>query len=206
MKALAQSNAYNDVMSTIGDLAMVNVAWAVCCLPIVTAGASTAALYEVARDIHEGNDAHVLRKFLTAFRRRLGTSIAVTLVVEAFWALAMFDLWYITHRLSDVTFASLAYGICAAVIAVIAAGLSFVFPVMARSGLTVGAQIRQSFAVALAHPLIAFAIMVLNAIPFAVLLFVPGGPVLAGALWGIVLTGCTAWLVIALMRRAAIIR
>ncbi|OZG57339.1 transferase [Bifidobacterium tissieri] len=205
MKAFAQGSAYNDVMSTIGDLAMVNVAWAVCCLPVVTAGASTGALYDVARAIHDGDDAHVLRRFAAAFRRRIGTSIGITVIIGAFWALALFDLWYLTHGLTNIDIASLAYGICATVIALVAAGLGFVFPLMSRSDRGAGAQIRRSFAVAIAHPLVALAILALNALPFIVAMIAPGGPVLAGTLWGIVLTGCTAWVVIALMKRSDII-
>lgn len=41
MSIFQQDNPFNDFMSHIGDMALVNVAWAVCSLPIVTIGAST---------------------------------------------------------------------------------------------------------------------------------------------------------------------
>lgn len=44
-----EDNPYNVVMSTIGDLAMLSVAWFVGSIPIVTIGISTSAACEVAR-------------------------------------------------------------------------------------------------------------------------------------------------------------
>ena len=42
-----QDNAFNRVMTRIFDLALLNILWTVCCLPVITIGASSIALYTV---------------------------------------------------------------------------------------------------------------------------------------------------------------
>ena len=49
----SQDNPFNDLMSTIGDMAMISVAWTVCSIPVVTIGASTSAACEVARELQK---------------------------------------------------------------------------------------------------------------------------------------------------------
>lgn len=52
----SQDNPFNDLMSTIGDMAMISVAWTVFSIPVVTIGASTSAACEIARELQEGSD------------------------------------------------------------------------------------------------------------------------------------------------------
>lgn len=51
----SQDNPFNDFMSTVGDMAMISIAWTICSIPVVTVGASTAAACEVARELQSGS-------------------------------------------------------------------------------------------------------------------------------------------------------
>lgn len=52
------------------DYLLLNVLWLLCCLPAVTAPAATAAMFEVIRSRHRGEEhGGVVRGFLTAFRQ-----------------------------------------------------------------------------------------------------------------------------------------
>ncbi|OZG68590.1 YesL family protein [Bifidobacterium eulemuris] len=205
MQIFKQDSPFNEFMSRIGDLAMINVAWIICCLPIVTIGASTGAMYEVTRRLHENDDAHVLRAFLAAFRRRFTVSLALTLIALAFVALASFDLWWLTKGVPDAPYAPVVYGATIAVATVAWAGFGFVFPVMARSTLSAMAQIRQSFRVAVAHPLTTVATLFLNALPWIIAVAVPGGLAFTVFFYGLLLSAVTAYIVVYLMLRAGMI-
>ncbi|OZG66700.1 transferase [Bifidobacterium hapali] len=205
MKIAQQDNPFNTFMSRVGDLAMINIAWAVCCLPVVTIGASTAAMFEVVRCLHEDNDAHVLKRFISALTRRFAASFALELIAAVFLALGTFDLWYLTKLSPDTTFASLAYGVIIAIALIVAIGAGFVFPVTSRSKLSVGAQIMQSFRIAIAHPVVALAVFALNALPVVIATFVPGGLFPVVFFWGLLLAAASAWLTIYLMLGAGII-
>ena len=78
-----EDNPYNVVMSTIGDLAMLSVAWFVGSIPIVTIGISTSAACEVARTMQEARDHGIFRGYIAAFRRRISTNFALSLIIAA---------------------------------------------------------------------------------------------------------------------------
>lgn len=205
MNIFNQDNPFNEFMSRIGDLAMLNIAWIICCIPIVTIGASTTAMFEVVRSLHEGHDAHVIQQFRKALTRRFGISLVLEFIAAVFIGLAMFNLWYLTKQVSNVDLASVSYGITIAVTLIILAGVGFVFPLASRSKLGVGAQIKQSLGVAAAHPLTALEILILNAAPIAIAIFVPGGLSFVVFFWGLLFTACSAWVIVYLMLKAGII-
>ena len=57
------------LMGAIGDLVVLNILWLLCCLPVVTAGASTLALFAIVHKIAAGEDYRTAAGFFKAFRR-----------------------------------------------------------------------------------------------------------------------------------------
>ena len=152
----SQDNPFNDLMSTIGDMAMISVAWTVCSIPVVTIGASTSAACEVARELQTGSSKGIFRSFWAAFKRRFPTNLALTAILALFWGLALFDLWYLSTQSGNTV--AILYGVTLAVIAVIGSLFAFILPLSGRSKLSVGEQIKQSVKLALMRPHIAFAV------------------------------------------------
>ena len=177
-----EDNPYNMFMNTVGDLAMLSVAWAVCSLPIVTIGASTAAACEVARSMQEGRDNGIFRGFWKAFKRRFGTTMALTAIIACVWALAAFDLWFLS-RPSGIA-------------------LAFVLPLTGRSKLSVVEQIKQSARLAVLKPMVAIAVFVLDILPIALLATVPGAIMWVPLLWAMLGVGVSAWLQMRMIRKA----
>lgn len=134
----SQDNPFNDLMSTIGDMAMISVAWTVFSIPIVTIGASTSAACEVARELQTGSSKGIFRSFWAAFKRRFPTNLALTAILALFWGLALFDLWYLSTQSGNTV--AILYGVTLAVIAVIGSLFAFILPLSGRSKLSVGEQ------------------------------------------------------------------
>lgn len=195
-----EDNPYNMFMNTVGDLAMLSVAWAVCSLPIVTIGASTAAACEVARSMQEGRDNGIFRGFWKAFKRRFGTTMALTAIIACVWALAAFDLWFLSRQSGNTV--SVVYGITVAVFAILGIALAFVLPLTGRSKLSVVEQIKQSARLAVLKPMVAIAVFVLDILPIALLATVPGAIVWVPLLWAILGVGASAWLQMRMIRKA----
>lgn len=92
---MAKWNVDNPVfqaMGRLGDIVVLNLAWALCCLPVVTAGASTAALLTVARRLVSGEECPVGRSFFRAFRQNWGQATRTWLILLAALALFAADL------------------------------------------------------------------------------------------------------------------
>ncbi len=113
------------LLSRVGDLIIVNVLFLVCCLPVVTAGASQAALNRVTQSMALDEDGGVVKPFFRAFRDNFKQATlgwiftAVFLVgLGADWMLA---LSYLTGAAL-----SIAQGVCiVAALLVLAVGNYF---------------------------------------------------------------------------------
>ena len=196
----SQDNPFNDFMSTVGDMAMISIAWTICSIPVVTVGASTAAACEVARELQSGSCKGIFRSFWAAFKRRFPTTLALTAVIAAFCGLALFDLWYLSRQSTDTV--AVLYGVTIVVIAVVGSALAFVLPLTGRSKLSVGEQLTQSARLALGKPHIAFAALLLNIWPIIVVLIAPEQTLmLVPLLWIFVGAGASFWVQMNLMRR-----
>lgn len=68
MKFLSYDSKFSQIMLKLCHGCYLNVLWLVCSLPIVTAGAATAALYDVTLRIAREDDPPLTRQFFAAFR------------------------------------------------------------------------------------------------------------------------------------------
>lgn len=64
-------------MTTIADLLLLNFLWLVTSLPIVTVGASTAALYRVAMDMHQQKGDRLLKRYFQAWKANWKQATAI---------------------------------------------------------------------------------------------------------------------------------
>lgn len=77
MPKLNLDNPVFRIMSRLGDLFLLNLLWAVCCLPVITIGASTTALFYTARKMAAGEEYLLWQDFFHSFRLNLRQSTAV---------------------------------------------------------------------------------------------------------------------------------
>lgn len=81
MKKTNIDSPFYRTMGKLGDLVFANVLWLVCCLPVVTAGASTLGLFTVMNKMAAKEDYSVRTDFFKAFRRDFKQGTALWLVV-----------------------------------------------------------------------------------------------------------------------------
>ncbi len=72
-------NPVLQMLARVGDLIIANFYFVVCCLPVVTAGASLAALNKVTQDIVHETEGGITRTFFAAFRQNFKQATAVWL-------------------------------------------------------------------------------------------------------------------------------
>ena len=93
-KLFDPDSAFSQGMNRVGDLMVLNVLWLVCSLPVITFGASSAALCACLFKLQEGNEKGLVRRFFTAFGENWKRATAVWLVLLAALALLGFDAYY----------------------------------------------------------------------------------------------------------------
>ena len=78
-------------LNSVADMILLSMLWAVFSLPVVTMGASTAALYSIIMRYSE-DDTMLLRRFWQAFRENLKRGCAAGLIFTAYAALLVLGI------------------------------------------------------------------------------------------------------------------
>lgn len=92
-KLLSPDGVLGRWLAFLLDALLISVVWAVCCVPVVTAGAATAALCRVALDWMRYRDGCTLRAFLRAMKADFKKATCVWLVLLAFLIPLIADLY-----------------------------------------------------------------------------------------------------------------
>jgi uncharacterized membrane protein YesL len=157
-------------VSEFGDLIIANVLWLLTSLPIITLGASTAALYSVVRTPGEHRySASVLKNYFRAFRKNFKQGTVTFLLLLLPGALAAVNLFLLLAGMLDD--GMIRYVICAIPVVLFLFLWSYVFPLMARFENTVKKTLVNAVLLSVAHLPTTVLVTLINLIPLGVLLF-----------------------------------
>lgn len=145
------------------------ILWFLCSIPIITIGASTAALYEVLLKAAKDQEGYVSSSFFKALKENMKQGIGVWLPLLIAFVLFAGNLIYygvIGGRAYWVQTLLFAVLLCA-VLAVI----SYVFPVMARFENTVSGHLRMAAVLAVKNPGWTVVLLVIQAVTWFLVWF-----------------------------------
>jgi len=156
-------------LSAFADLIIVNILWLLTSLPIVTLGASTAALYSVVRPSEKRYGSSAAKNYVFAFVRNFkkGTLVFLILLVPA--AFAAVNAVMVFYGLLEDSIVS--YVICGVSIFLFLFVWSYAFPLTASFESPVFKTVSNALVLSVAHLPTTIAVTVLNLLPVVVLLF-----------------------------------
>jgi len=97
-------------LTKLFDLFLLNVLWTLCCIPVITIGASTTALYDMTMKMVTDEEPPVLKGFFKSFRSNFKSSVPLTLIMGGCLAAGAADLYFFSHM--KFGGASVLSGIC----------------------------------------------------------------------------------------------
>lgn len=169
MKFNLMDNVVVRALTKICDMMCLNVIWLICCIPIVTIGASTAALYSVMLKMVKNEEGYIFKSFFKAFKENFRQSTVI-------WLLFVLAgvIWWI-----DFNFAGALGGQAGLVLRVLFVLIGFVLvsvfiyaiPLTARYVNTVSATLKNAL------------ILTLGRLPYTVLMFAVTAGALIGSAW-----------------------
>lgn len=174
-----KKNPLFSFLNLLGQLILLSILWTVCCLPIITVGASTVALYYTVVKVLRRNQDSLFAAFFREFRNNFLQSLNINMVFLCYFGiLAYFAIPRLSAAQSgaDIGFYALVG------LAILGAlPLSLVYPTISRFYHKGGALVRFLLMVIGKHPhivlgctlLLAAGILLVLSNP-AALLFVPG--------------------------------
>lgn len=117
-------------LSRVCDLMILNVLCIVCCLPIVTAGASITALYTITMKMVRGEESYIFKGFFKAFKENFKQSTIIWLIMAVLGIFIFVD--YQAASLLPENVRNIFRIFIGALIIFYAMILSYVFPYTAR--------------------------------------------------------------------------
>ena len=112
--------------------AYLNILWLICCLPVVTIGASTTALFYVTLKMAEDRDDGLTGMFFRAFRQNFLPATKLWLVLLGAGAFLAMDGYIVWHIWSQSIFWTLVAALLIVAAIVYAVVLLYAFPLLAR--------------------------------------------------------------------------
>ena len=86
------------VLTRIFDFILLNILWVVCSIPIVTMGASTAALYSVMLKITKNQDGYIIKDYFKAFCENFRQGTIVWMILALLGSLIGADMAIVAGR------------------------------------------------------------------------------------------------------------
>ena len=125
----AMNGPYARVMNWLWNIIVISVLWVICCIPIVTIGASSAAAYYTAAKVIRGKEGTAAREFFHAFATNWKQSAFFSVVYVLVLAVVLLECYYLYHEPDvSLTFLYVFYVMALLVVA----NMQYLFPCMSR--------------------------------------------------------------------------
>ncbi len=160
------------ILSKICDMLFVSIAYIFLCLPIITIGpASTALYYTVVKAIRRERG-YVFREFFKSFRLNFKRAAIVGVILTILFFILGFDLYYAyVLAVPESTKGSLLMGVFIGITFLVLAFSLFVFPILSRFDMTVKQLIRATVYMSMRHIHFTILMIIVNALAVVIVYF-----------------------------------
>lgn len=163
-------NKFFVFMGRLADLCMLNILCIICCLPVVTAGASLTALYYVTMKMVRNEESYIFRSFFKSFKQNFRQATVINLIMLAAAALLYLDT-RITKAMADPVGKILAM-IFALFIMIYLIILLYLYPVLAKFYNSIKNTFKNALLMGIRHLPYTFLMLAVCASPLLIL-FIP---------------------------------
>lgn len=136
-------------LGRVADLVILNLITLLCCVPVITAGASLTAMHYVCLKMVRGEDAHYIRKFFRSFKQNFRQATLSWLIFLLVYVVTAVDVFLIRNNRNYFP-SVLSYMIVAAAFLVFLVML-YVFPLQSHFENTVGGTLRNAAILAVSN-------------------------------------------------------
>lgn len=90
-RLFSMDNKFFVFMGRVADLCLLNILCLICCIPIITAGASLTALFYVTLKMVRNEEAYIIRSFFKSFKENFKQATIINIIMLAAAALLYLD-------------------------------------------------------------------------------------------------------------------
>lgn len=156
-------------LSRVMDIMILSILWLVCCLPIVTIGPSTAAMYYVAMNMATNTDNGIVKSFFRSLKRNMKQGAAITLLLLVVAAILYFD-YSVASGMEG--FIGTVLGIVFVILTVcVLCTIFYAFPLLAKFENTIANTLKNAFWLALQRLPLTALLFLIHLLPLLLLFF-----------------------------------
>jgi len=171
MKLFDLDSPLMQALNKLADLLWLNVLTLVCCIPVVTMGASMTALHYTALKIARNEECYITKDFFKSFKLNFkqGTILGLILLFVVFVLAGDFFIM----KYSGLEFNDIFQTLFTALVIIVFFTTMFLFPVQAKFNCTLFHTIKNAFYIGVLQLPKTVLMMILTVLPVALFLFFP---------------------------------
>lgn len=185
-------------MSRVGDLMVLNLLFLATCIPLVTIGAASAALYTVCFRFGTEKEGKLVRTYFRAFRGNLRQGAILWLIVLFFGAVSAANAWIFYSAQGVLHWAFLPFAVLFVLVVLLD---GYIFPLLSQFSNSVGYTLKNALLLSVGYLPRSLLIAALNVFPFALLLFDLYRFLQTGFLWAMLYFAAAAYGNAALLKK-----
>lgn len=156
-------NRIMNFLGKLGDMFILNILDLICCIPVITIGAATAALYYTTLKMAENRESYVWRDYWKAFKENFRQATVIWLIMLALMAVLAADILLLGSMGQELG-SIVAATVIAAGIFLVLPGI-YVFPVLARFDNTVRNTMKNAMIMSIRHFPSTILILLIHGLP-----------------------------------------
>ena len=151
-------------LAKLGDMFILNVLYLVCCIPVITIGAATTALYYNTLKMAENRESYVWREFLRTFQENFKQATIIWMIILVIGAVLVGD-FLVMGGIGSQALASVTAIVVIVVGVFLILTAVYVFPVRARFDNSVLNIMKYSLLMAIRHLPSTVVILAIHSVP-----------------------------------------
>lgn len=136
-------------LSRIADLAILNVLWLICCVPVVTVGAATTALFSVTLKMVKNEESYIFREYMKSLRRNFKQSTIIWVILLAVMIVLGTDYYIMCQWDSQLRYPMFTVIILAGLVLLFV--VLYIFPLIAKFENTIKEYFKNAVLMSIRH-------------------------------------------------------
>lgn len=136
-------------LSRIADLAILNIVWMICCIPVITAGAATTALFDICLKMVKNRESYIVRGYVKSFKNNFKKATIIWILMLVVVLVLGMDFRIMCYWENDLRYPMLVLILLALLLAVFV--FVYVFALVAKFENTVLEYVKNAFFMSLKH-------------------------------------------------------
>lgn len=160
------------VASKLADLVILNILYLICCIPVITIGAATTAMYGVTKKMVQNKESYIIRSYFRLFKENFKQSTIMWLILLVLLAVPVLDI-YIGDSIWKGNMLMLFKGLMVLAIIIIVFVMQYSLVLQCTFENTVKNTLKNALLMSIGHLPWTIIITVLNLSPVLMVVFLP---------------------------------